>query len=306
MRCSAIQGKLSAFYDGALRETERAAVEAHLRECAECQRELTSLQTTSQLLQAWEAPKVNPRVQMAFMAKLEERAARQPWWAALFAGRQKQVAWTTAAAAVLMVVAWGVNRPTPQPDDESSHHRSFTPARTEPNKKIGSDRLAMDKESEKKPPSRPLRAAAPPAENAAKGSPLLRLPLSERMKGKGLPDNVTQSDRLRHIRIAAMPPSPSTARAPESLGTATGDVDAKMDVKMGRGKAKDELSHEGNVWLTLNTVPRPAEEAANYVRTIVAEVTEPVSVELVDATAVAYVEKRPERMLTDWITETGD
>ncbi|MDW8368553.1 MAG: hypothetical protein RMK49_22120 [Abditibacteriales bacterium] len=63
---------------------------------------------------------------------------------------------------------------------------------------------------------------------------------------------------------------------------------------------------EKNVLLVLNATPPPVEEAANYVRTLIAEVADLAPVGVVDVTAATHVEKRPERLLTEWMTETGD
>lgn len=48
--------RLSAYLDGELPATERAALDAHLRDCAQCQRELAALRQTRALLRALPAP----------------------------------------------------------------------------------------------------------------------------------------------------------------------------------------------------------------------------------------------------------
>lgn len=313
MRCSEIQEKLSAFYDGALREAERETVEAHLRQCAECQREFAALQTTSRLLQAWDAPKVGPRVQAVFMAELEERAARQPWWATLFAGWQKPVAWATAAAAVLIVVVLGVNRPTPQINNtREENSRSYTTGRSPGvEKSNSSDHLTMNI-----PKENGLRTHPPAPKKLAMGtekgalSPPTSGPLadaaaidnlSKKMK-KPLPPQFKDDE----VMIAKIQPAPSTTRDSDAFRVLPGGVSAKADGTIALDEAGGILSKEGNALLALNVTPPPAEEAANYVRTIVAEVAEPLTAEFIDVTVTPYVEKRPERMLTDWITETDD
>jgi len=278
MRCPEIQEKLSAFYDGALRETERAAMEAHLRECAECQREWTWLQTTSRLLQAWDAPKVRPRVQAEFMAKLEERAARQPWWATLFAGWQKQAAWATAAAAVLIVMVFSIKRPILQINDaREKDERVYTTERSGGLEKSNpSDRLTMNVLKDLPAPKRS-------AVRTEKGAPPLR--------------------KLDKAMATKTQPAPTVTRQFRALPAG---VSAEADRSLTLDEAGGMLSKEGNALLVLNVAPQPATEAANYVRTIVAEVAEPLTGEFMDVPVPLSVGKRPERMLTDWMTETGD
>ncbi len=298
MHCSEIQEKLSAFYDGALRETEGAAIEAHLRECAECQRELTSLQTTSRLLQVWEAPKISPRVQRAFIAKLEERAARQPWWATLFVGWQKQVAWATAAAAVLMVVALNVKRPTPNPIDENASGHPYVAAQPKSGNAGTPDRLTTKSEAEAQPHRSHEEKLA--LETESKSTPPMSAPPATSVSDNRLSKKKQRpSHRADEVLIAKISVPSSVALERDALRPSPEGVSSKA--------AADVLARdEKNALLVLNVTPPPAEEAANYIRAIMAEVAEPVSVELVDATTAAYIEKRPERMLTDWMTETGD
>lgn len=293
MRCPEIQEKLSAFYDDALRETERAAIEAHLRECPECQREFVALQATSRLLQAWDAPKVSPHLRAAFMAKLEKRAARQPWWATLFAGWQKQVAWATAAAAVLMVVAWNVKRPMPNPMDENANRRPYVAMQPQLGKEGTSDRVAM-KSGTGTPPSRSHEeklALAP----KPKGTLLTSATPAKSVSARRPPKKQQRPSHRADEVLIAKTPVPSSV-LPER--------DASRPLP--EGIADVVAMDEKNALLVLNVTLPPAEEAANYVRTIVTEVVAPAPVEVSDVTVATYVEKRPERLLTEWLTETGD
>ncbi len=89
---------LSAYLDGALNATARAAVESHLRDCAQCQHDLASLRYTVRLMQA--LPPV--RAPRSFTLSNEQAArarggARPGWLVNALRG-------VTAAATVLFLL----------------------------------------------------------------------------------------------------------------------------------------------------------------------------------------------------------
>ena len=88
--------KVQAWYDGELPEGDRAGVEQHLRECAECAQVVAELRQMSQMLVA------APRVQMGADAK---RRLEQAWWANRDRGVLRMAEWLTAAAAAVLVGA---------------------------------------------------------------------------------------------------------------------------------------------------------------------------------------------------------
>jgi negative regulator of sigma E activity len=281
MRCPEIQEKITAFYDGELREAERADVEAHLRQCPACQREWAALQTTSRLMQTWQAPRVSPHLRATFMAKLEERAARKPWWAMVFVGWQRQVAWATAAAVVLLMVAFNVRQqPAPiEPPDVARDRTAAAPPS-----------VSMEEKG-----SRSLMA-----ENKAGAATLAIEP--ERRTEKRPP---RQRNKERKLLLTL---KPSVSSVTSARATHLG-VRGKDDTSTSRkeGNAKDGF---GNVLVvaapeeaaTAFAFALPPEEATNLVRGLIAEMNEPIPV--VDLSV--WVEKRPERILTDWLTEAGD
>jgi hypothetical protein len=161
-----------------------------------------------------------------------------------------------------------------------------------------SDRLATKSEAGAQPNRSHEKNLA--LDTESKGAPLISaLPATSVSDSRLSKKKRRPSHLADEVLIAKMPVPSSVAREYEALRPLPEGISSKA--------AADVVAiDEKNALLVLNVTPTPAEEAANYVRTIVAEVAEPASVELVDATTVAYVEKRPERMLTDWITETGD
>lgn len=85
--------RLSAYMDGELPAAERAALGVHLRDCAQCQRELAALRQTRALLRALPAPAL-PR---------DFRLPAQP--AAVAAGPRRPPAWARPAQAIGMIAA---------------------------------------------------------------------------------------------------------------------------------------------------------------------------------------------------------
>ncbi len=70
--------QLSALLDNQLDEQERAALEAHLRDCAECQAELASLQQTRALLRALPQPTLPRNFSLSLDVAVEEPPAAGP------------------------------------------------------------------------------------------------------------------------------------------------------------------------------------------------------------------------------------
>lgn len=88
--------QVEAWYDGELPESDRAAVEQHLRECADCTQLVAELRQMSQMLVA------APRAQMGADAK---RRLERSWWANRDRGVLRMAEWLTAAAAAVLVGA---------------------------------------------------------------------------------------------------------------------------------------------------------------------------------------------------------
>ena len=95
----AYEPKVSAFYDGELPESERAAFEAHLAGCAICTAELERVQSLSDELRA--APQ--PHLTEMDKARLRQSAAVEARRLAKGDGRWAR--WLTAAAAAVFLVS---------------------------------------------------------------------------------------------------------------------------------------------------------------------------------------------------------
>jgi anti-sigma factor RsiW len=90
-----------------------AAARAHIAVCAECARELASLETTFALLDSWQAPEVSPYFDQKLAVRLREEQAAPAagWWErlrtrlTLNTGRQFRPA--LASAMALLLIAGG-------------------------------------------------------------------------------------------------------------------------------------------------------------------------------------------------------
>jgi len=133
----AYEPKVSAFYDGELPETERAAFEAHLAGCAICTAELERVQSLSDELRAAR----QPRLTEMDKARLRQTAAAEAGRLAKGDGRWAR--WLTAAAAAVFLVSVsqiylthhnpdGSQNPTPISDPNGSNGNPSHPRRQSP------------------------------------------------------------------------------------------------------------------------------------------------------------------------------
>jgi anti-sigma factor RsiW len=100
------QEHIHAYYDDELAPSERAAVEAHLVECADCRELLAELRSVSQLVAS--APMVD-------ITPLAMKRMQQAWWAAQDRGVLRIASWLSAVAAAVIFVAVTFS-PSQRPD----------------------------------------------------------------------------------------------------------------------------------------------------------------------------------------------
>ncbi len=86
-------GDLAEYAVGALRGRRMARVEAHLRECAECRKELAALERTGELLSAVPLERAPQRTWAAVRGRIASRAPARP-----------RLSWAFAVGAVALVV----------------------------------------------------------------------------------------------------------------------------------------------------------------------------------------------------------
>jgi len=113
MTCEEARENLAEFTVGALDETTRGAVRAHLSECADCRREHDELLATARLLDTAELLEPSRDLWPEVKAALGEReAARAPWWQLDWLPRPRwAIASGAAAAAAVAAIALAVLLP---------------------------------------------------------------------------------------------------------------------------------------------------------------------------------------------------
>jgi anti-sigma factor RsiW len=104
--CRRVGENLSAYLDGELQGAARREVEAHLKVCAACRKELADLEATWQLLDDLEAPIVPRTFQSQVVARAAAEAAESPWRRAWRrSGVRRAVAGAAAAGAAALFLA---------------------------------------------------------------------------------------------------------------------------------------------------------------------------------------------------------
>jgi len=109
MNCQSEQ--IHAYHDGELSPSDRAAVEAHLSECADCRELLADLRSVAQLVAT------APMVEMPPQAM---KRMQQAWWTAQDRGVLRVASWLTAAAAAVIFAAVMFSSPSQRPDTNSN------------------------------------------------------------------------------------------------------------------------------------------------------------------------------------------
>ncbi len=106
MDCRRIQRILADYIEDNLSQDTTKAIEAHLRACEVCAQEYHRLLRVGDLLRQW-APEVPTHsLWMAVRGRLAFGHRRRRWW---------RYGAGAAAAALLGIAIWAMNRPTPPP-----------------------------------------------------------------------------------------------------------------------------------------------------------------------------------------------
>ena len=111
MSCSRMEGRILAYVDGRLKESERLDVEEHLVGCGACKLRAHEFRAVSSLLD--ELPQIEPSE--AFDLRVHALVAAEPvkrsWWS--WAALSPRVAF--AAAMLLLATVWIGTRPMERP-----------------------------------------------------------------------------------------------------------------------------------------------------------------------------------------------
>ena len=123
MRCKEMRKVLSRYLDRELSSAERASVEEHLAQCAECRTEHATQQSLWNLL-----GRAEPIRPPDLMAAVEARLSERHGWGSFLAGlRLRSVGFAAATAALVLLFAWaGVWAGTARHDSRAGEHdRAF-------------------------------------------------------------------------------------------------------------------------------------------------------------------------------------
>ena len=107
MSCSRTEGKILAYVDGRLKESERLDVEKHLAGCGACKLRVSEFRAVSSLLD--ELPQIEPSeaFDLRVHALVAAEPVKQSWWAWLNVSPRAAV----AAATLLLAMVWIGTRP---------------------------------------------------------------------------------------------------------------------------------------------------------------------------------------------------
>ena len=160
---------LSSYLDGAVSDSERGRIEAHLKDCPECRAELDALRAVSGLVHGLP----QKPLPAGFLLRLQDRRRREAGsegWASLWAPRH--VAWAACAMTVIFVTYKTVNLYAPTPIPTAAGIKSGPPA-TAPAALAGpvstADLLALAKKQARAEGLAALRGSAGSASVSAAG-----------------------------------------------------------------------------------------------------------------------------------------
>lgn len=184
MDCTRAWDLLSAYLDGDLPEKDGEGIADHLRRCPRCAEEERALKETLSLLRNLPAEPAPPELLRGIAMRIEEETGRTSLWRKLFLPAHIKIPLEVAAAALIFVLVYGIQKEIPAtktpPASTASVERGKPDAaigtradRTEAS--IPRDRRidAADRKTEEiKPPSDTEGAALPETERATAANPL--------------------------------------------------------------------------------------------------------------------------------------
>jgi anti-sigma factor RsiW len=111
MSCDRMEGKILAYIDGRLKQSERLDVEKHLNACAACKLRVQEFRAVNSLLD--ELPQIEPSeaFDLRVYARVAAEPVKQSWWAWLHVSPRAAFAGVALALAAL----WIGSLPTEQP-----------------------------------------------------------------------------------------------------------------------------------------------------------------------------------------------
>ncbi|HEX7539224.1 MAG TPA: anti-sigma factor, partial [Syntrophales bacterium] len=182
MTCKEIEDQLPGMIDGALPETEKKRIEAHLETCASCRKAFADLRTSDERVKSLEEVEPPPWLKTRVMARVREEAGQKEGiFRKLFYPLHVKVPIQALATVLIAVVAWNVNK-TGEPE---------------------------------------FRQMAPPS-TVVQEAPLAQAPLAPAPPQPGPAAGIAKSDEspaAREKKAFAPPPAPGKEPAPQQAAT---------------------------------------------------------------------------------------
>lgn len=184
MECAKTWDRLSAYLDGDLPEKEREGIAQHLRQCARCAEEERALKETLSLLRNLPAEPAPPELLQGITMRIEEETARTSLWRKLFLPAHIKIPLEVAAAALIFVLVYGIQKEIPATKTPPASTASVERGKPEAAIGMRADRLEAsiprDRRSdaagrnpeEINPPSDAEGAVPPETERASVAKPL--------------------------------------------------------------------------------------------------------------------------------------
>jgi len=202
MTCKEIEDLLPGMIDGAIPETEKNRIEAHLESCASCRKAFADLRIADERVKSLEAVEPPPWLKTRVMARVgEEAGQKEGILRKLFYPLHVKVPIQALATVLIAVVAWNVYRtgepefrqmaPPPAAVQEAPHAQA--PQEAAP--------AAGPAKRDESPAAREKKAFAPPPAQVQEPAPQRAATVREETKA----DAEKPHERLRDAKSAAEP-----------------------------------------------------------------------------------------------------
>jgi hypothetical protein len=225
MTCKEIEDLLPGMIDGALPETEKKRIEAHLETCASCRKTFADLRISDERVKSLEEVEPPPWLKTRVMARVREEAGqKEGFLRKLFYPLRIKIPIQALATVLIAVVAWNVYK-SGEPE-----FRQITPplttVREVPQVQAPPEPAAGIAKRDESPAAREKKAFAPPPAPGQEPAPQRAATVREETTA----DAERPVERLKAAKHAAEPPKDEDAR--RSTGAArSGEADRVLEAR---------------------------------------------------------------------------
>jgi anti-sigma factor RsiW len=261
MTCKEIEDQLPGMIDGALPETEKKRIEAHLETCASCRKAFADLRMSDERVKSLEEVEPPPWLKTRVMARVREEAEqKEGFLRKFFYPLHIKVPIQALATVLIAVVAWNVYK-TGEPEFRQMAP-PLTTVREVPQVQAPPVPAAGKAKRDESPAAREKKAFAPPPAPGQEAAPQRAATVREETTA----DAEKPLERLGAAKRAAEPPKYEDAR--RGTGAArSGEADRALDQKQKAMKApvgavakeagKQEAPPAAGPMLSAAVPPRP-------------------------------------------------